>query len=151
MQLTAPVSARLFCGQLECGACRNHEHEDRQFHKDADAVLDFIQDKLEEYVEDNNIAGGDVEQGVRMYMATHIVSSAVNNACSCCLETESIILGGLHFVAMLMFHAHTAAARSCDSKAGTFWDVCVQQADAKSPDMAVIPNQVNFPSPGPYI
>ena len=36
-----------------------------QFHKDADAVLDFIQDKLEEYVEDNNIAGGDVEQGVR--------------------------------------------------------------------------------------
>ncbi|CAK0781231.1 hypothetical protein CVIRNUC_005319 [Coccomyxa viridis] len=42
---------------------QNHEQEDRKFHKDADAVLDFIQDKLEEYVEDNNIAGGDVEQG----------------------------------------------------------------------------------------
>ena len=35
-------------------------------------MLDFIQDKLEEYVEDNNIAGGDVEQGVRMCLATPV-------------------------------------------------------------------------------
>ena len=74
----------LYC-KLECGVRRNHEHEDRQFHKDADAVLDFIQDKLEEYVEDNNIAGGDVEHGVRMHLASHTVSSSNEYARSCFL------------------------------------------------------------------
>ena len=37
---------------------------DEAFHKEADSVLNFLQDKFEEYVEDNDIPGGDVEQGV---------------------------------------------------------------------------------------
>lgn len=43
---------------------RHHEMSDEAFQKEANAVLDFLQDKLEEFVEDNDISGGDVEQGV---------------------------------------------------------------------------------------
>ena len=43
---------------------RGHELSTEEFQKEADAVLNFLQDKLEEYVEDNDIKGGDVEQGV---------------------------------------------------------------------------------------
>ena len=39
---------------------------EEEFQKEADTVLNFLQDKLEEYVEDNDIRGGDVEQGVRV-------------------------------------------------------------------------------------
>ena len=80
MRLLHLKSNHLLYRKLECGARRNHEHEDRQFHRDADAVLDFIQDKLEEYVEDNNIVAGDVEQGVRMHLASRSVSSSDNYA-----------------------------------------------------------------------
>ena len=112
-------------------------------------MLDFIQDKLEEYVEDNNIAGGDVEQGVRLCLATHSVSNAHDCACSCFFLTDPL-LGAMHLVATLRTHAHTAAARGCDSKAGAVWNICVQQADAKPPDMAVIPNQVSLSSSAPH-
>ncbi len=50
--------------QLPCDHCRSHHLSAEEFQKEADAVLDFLQDKLEEYVEDNDIQGGDVEQGV---------------------------------------------------------------------------------------
>ena len=44
--------------------CRSHQLSTEDFQREADAVLEFLQDKLEEYVEDNDIQGGDVEQGV---------------------------------------------------------------------------------------
>ena len=50
--------------QLHSDHCRSHHLSAEEFQKEADAVLDFLQDKLEEYVEDNDISGGDVEQGV---------------------------------------------------------------------------------------
>ncbi len=61
---TAYACSYLSHQQVECGQCRSHHLSAEEFQKEADAVLDFLQDKLEEYVEDNDIQGGDVEQGV---------------------------------------------------------------------------------------
>jgi len=57
---------------------------EEQFQKEADTVLNFLQDKLEEYVEDNDIPGGDVEQGVRIIQHTCIIWSkmAAQYACN---------------------------------------------------------------------
>ncbi|CAL5221369.1 g3549 [Coccomyxa viridis] len=58
MPLTAP---RAF--SADAPSEESHHLSAEEFQKEADAVLDFLQDKLEEYVEDNDIQGGDVEQG----------------------------------------------------------------------------------------
>ena len=52
-----------------------------QFQKEADTVLNFLQDKLEEYVEDNDIPGGDVEQGVRVIQHACIIWSKMTVQC----------------------------------------------------------------------
>ena len=67
-----------------------------QFQKEADTVLNFIQDKLEEYVEDNDIPGGDVEQGVRVIPHTCIIWNQMTVQCAY-TPTVSLAL-------LIMFH-----------------------------------------------
>ena len=122
--------------------CRTHEMSDEAFHKEANSVLNFLQDKFEEYVEDNDIPGGDVEQGVSLLQPCCILSG--HSALSAYLQAwvPTLLPSRPTTYGEARLKICICAARRGDSKIGTLRDLCVQQAGAKPSDMALITHQV---------
>lgn len=108
---------------------RGAELREGEFHRVADAMLESVQEMMDAFIEDQDIAGGDVEYGVRCMHSPCFSAGA-----------EASLQQGRFIEVLDCCHA----ARRADRQARLPRHLRVQQADAQPPDLALIAAQVRL-------